>query len=98
SDEVPLGTSTPQCILYIDPKFYVNPPARSYPIVGIAYLLFYGNNNSVHTQDKVTLIKYLESSAAVKTIKKLEYTPLSASVQNAVITALNGGSNPPCLQ
>jgi ABC-type phosphate transport system substrate-binding protein len=99
SDEVPLGTSTPQCILYIDPKFYVNPPARSYPIVGIAYLLFYGNNNSVHTQDKVTLIKYLESSAAVKTIKKLEYTPLSASVQNAVVTALNGGdTNPPCLQ
>jgi len=99
SDGNPLGTSAPQCVLYIDPKYFVSPPARAYPIVGVAYLLFYGQNNGIHVPDKIALVKFLESSQATKIIKKLEYTPLAASVQSAVLTALNGsGSNGPCIQ
>ena len=47
SDEVPLGTSTPWCILYVDPSNFISPPAKTYPIVGISYMLFYGQNNGV---------------------------------------------------
>jgi ABC-type phosphate transport system substrate-binding protein len=100
SDGNPLGSSTPWCQLYIPASFYVSPPKGSYPIVDISYLLFYGQNNGVHLADKTKLIKFLESSAANKIINKLEYTPLSSSVQTAVTSALNGnsGSQPACLQ
>ncbi|HEY1429397.1 MAG TPA: substrate-binding domain-containing protein [Candidatus Tumulicola sp.] len=99
SDGVPLGTTRPECVLYIDPKYFVSPPKRTYPIVGISYLLFYGKNNDSHTQDKIALIEYLESPKSTKVIKRLEYTPLASSVQKAVVTALNGGSSHgPCVQ
>ncbi|HEY1427967.1 MAG TPA: substrate-binding domain-containing protein [Candidatus Tumulicola sp.] len=99
SDGVPLGTSRPECVLYIDPSHFVTPQARAYPIVGISYFLFYGNNNGVHVSDKKALITYMESKAATKVVKKLEYTPLPASIQNAVLNALNGtGSKSACLQ
>lgn len=99
SDGTPLGSTTPWCQLYIPTSYYVNPPKGAYPIVDVSYLLFYGQNNGTHVSDKTTLIKFLESPAANKIINKLEYTPLSSSVENAVITALNGSaSQPACLQ
>jgi ABC-type phosphate transport system substrate-binding protein len=99
SDGVPLGTSRPECVLYIDPSHFVTPPNRAYPIVGLSYFLFYGQNNGVHVADKKALITFMESAQANKIVKKLEYTALNASVQNAVLTALNGsGSKSACLQ
>jgi ABC-type phosphate transport system substrate-binding protein len=100
SDEQPLGTSAPWCVLYVDYKNYVNPPAKAYPIVALSYLLFYGQNNGVHVSDKTALIKFLESSSANKIVNKLEYTSLSPSIQTASLKALNGngGSEPACLQ
>jgi phosphate transport system substrate-binding protein len=100
SDEQPLGTSTPWCVLYVDPKNFVTPPAKTYPIVGLSYWLFYGQNNGVHLADKKTLINFLASSQANTIVNKLEYTPLSASVHTAITNALNGngGSKPACLQ
>jgi len=99
SDGNSLGSSTPWCQLNIAPSLLVAPPAKSYPLLGINYLLFYGNNNGVHLPDKTALIKYLESAAANKLVKKFEYTALPASIENAVISALNGsGSQAACLQ
>jgi ABC-type phosphate transport system substrate-binding protein len=100
SDEVPLGTSTPWCVLYIDPKNFVKPPVKTYPIVGLSYWLFYGQNNGVHVPDKKVLINFLASSAANSIVNKLEYTPLSSSIHTAITNALNGngGSQPACLQ
>ncbi|MBV8499040.1 MAG: substrate-binding domain-containing protein, partial [Candidatus Eremiobacteraeota bacterium] len=100
SDGNPLGTSAPWCVLYIDPKNFVNPAKGTYPIVTISYLLFYGQNNGVHTADKKTLVKWIEGKSANNITNKLEYTPLSAGVETAVLNALNGngGSQPACLQ
>ena len=79
---------------------HVNPPAKSYPIVDVSYLLFYGNNNGVHLSDKTTLVKYMYSNSAATIESKLEYSPLSNSIGSAAISALNGngGSQPACLQ
>jgi phosphate transport system substrate-binding protein len=100
SDGLPLGTSRPECVLYVDPKNFVKPPAgTSYPIVGMSYFLFYGKNNGVHVSDKQALITFMESATAATVVKKLEYTALSGSLKTAVLNALNGsGSHPPCLQ
>jgi ABC-type phosphate transport system substrate-binding protein len=100
SDSNPLGSSTPWCQLYIPATFYVNPPKGAYPIVAVSYLLFYGKNNGVHLSDKKTLINFLESKKANNITNKLEFVPLSQSVESAVISALNGngGSQPACLQ
>jgi len=100
SDEVPLGTSAPWCILYIDPSVFVSPPIKTYPIVGVSYWLFYGQNNGVHVSDKQALIKYVASTPANKVVSKLEYVPLSTSIHTAVLNALagNSGSQPACLQ
>ncbi|MBV8344239.1 MAG: substrate-binding domain-containing protein [Candidatus Eremiobacteraeota bacterium] len=101
SDSVPLGTSAPWCILYIDPKNWVSPPTNTYPIVGVSYWLFYGKNNGVHVGDKKAIINYLATSKnAARIIDKLEYIPLPASIHTAITNALNGngGSEPACLQ
>jgi phosphate transport system substrate-binding protein len=101
SDAQPLGTSAPWCVLYIDPKNFVNPPAKTYPIVGISYLMFYGKNNGVHLADKKTLINWLAtSSQSSSIINKLEYIPIPSSIRTATLNALNGngGSQPACLQ
>jgi len=100
SDGQPLGTSAPWCVLYVNPTNYVNPPKGTYPLVTISYLLFYGNNNGVHTADKKTLVKWLQGKVANNTTNRLEYTPLSLGIQSAVLTALNGngGSQPACIQ
>lgn len=99
NDGNPLGSSTPWCQLYIPTSAYVSPPASSYPIVGISYLLFYGQNNGVHVSDKKKLLTYLESHKANVLVDKLEYTSLSKSIESAVISAFNGNSSQPaCLQ
>jgi ABC-type phosphate transport system substrate-binding protein len=101
SDGQPLGTSAPWCILYIDPKNFVSPPHKTYPIVGLSYWLFYGKNNGVHLSDKHKLIDWLATSPTANTIvNRLEYSPLSPSVHTAIVNALegNGGSQPACLQ
>ncbi|MGC1379446.1 MAG: substrate-binding domain-containing protein [Candidatus Baltobacteraceae bacterium] len=100
SDEQPLGTTAPWCILYIDPSVFDTPPAKTYPLVGISYLLFYGQNNGLHVSDKQTLIKFLASSQTTKILSKLEYTSMPSSINTAILNALNGngGSQPPCLQ
>jgi ABC-type phosphate transport system substrate-binding protein len=100
SDGNSLGSSTPWCQLYVDPSKFVSPPVKSYPIVGVSYLMFYGNNNGVHLADKTTLIKFLISTSANTIISKVEYAPLSNSIHTAVTNALNGngGSQPACLQ
>jgi phosphate transport system substrate-binding protein len=99
SDGNPLDSSTPWCQLYINPSNFVTPPKKAYPIVGISYLLFYGNNNGIHVSDKTTLIKFVVSPAANKLIEKIEYTPLSNSIHTAVLNALNGNaSQSACLQ
>ncbi|HET6275058.1 MAG TPA: substrate-binding domain-containing protein [Candidatus Cybelea sp.] len=98
SDGNPLGSSTPWCQLYIPPTEFVNPAAGDYPIVGLSYWLFYGNNNGIHLTEKKALITYETSSAASGLLGALEYTPLSAKIRTAVKNALNGVGNPSCLQ
>ena len=98
SDGIPLGTSRPTCVLYIDPAKFTNPvasgaPASSYPINAVSYLLFYGKNNGVHTTQKLQLIKFMTGSVARNIETKLEYTPLPASITTAVLTAVNGTSS-----
>ncbi len=90
SDGNPLQSSTPWCQLYLNPNLWALPPTGAYPIVGVSYALFYGNNQGVHLADKKTLINYLTSAAANTIVKKLEYAPLSGSIHTAILTALNG--------
>ena len=91
SDGLPLATSRPTCVLYIDPKHFSNPPEKNaYPIVGVSYLLFYGNNNGVHVADKLKLINYMESSAAATLVGNLEYTSLAKPLPKFILQAANG--------
>jgi phosphate transport system substrate-binding protein len=91
SDGITLATSRPTCVLYIDPKHFSNPPeTNAYPIVGVSYLLFYGNNNGVHVPDKLKLINYLTSSAANTLVSGLEYTAINKGIQAVVSAAANG--------
>ncbi|MFY9884978.1 MAG: substrate-binding domain-containing protein [Candidatus Cybelea sp.] len=101
SDGNPLGGNRKYCQLYIDPSNWNFPrqQAGSYPIVGVSYLLFYGQNNGVHVADKTTLIKYIASPAANTIVKSLEYAPLNSGIHTAILNALNGSSShKPCLQ
>jgi len=100
SDLNPLGTTSPWCILFINPSNYVTPPAKAWPVVDVTYMLFYGQNNGVHVSDKTKLINFLESKSARTIVNKLRYAVLSTSIQTAVLNALNGngGSQPACLQ
>lgn len=98
SDGVPLATSRPVCVLYIDPAKFTNPvasgaPSYSYPINAVSYLLFYGKNNGVHTTQKLQLAKFMTGSTARTIETKLEYTPLPTGVTTAVSTAINGTSS-----
>ncbi|HYL27424.1 MAG TPA: substrate-binding domain-containing protein, partial [Candidatus Nitrosotalea sp.] len=87
SDGGSLNSSTPWCQLYIDPSNFTSSPAKTYPLVAVSYLLFYGNNNGVHLSDKTTLIKYMTSAAASTIMGKLEYAPLSNSIHQAILNA-----------
>jgi ABC-type phosphate transport system substrate-binding protein len=99
SDGNPLGSTTPWCQLYIPPSEFTNTPKGTYPIVGVSYWLFYGNNNGVHLADKKKLISFIASTSANTLLGPLEYTPLSKKIHTAVLTALNGsGSQAACLQ
>ena len=102
ADNLPLsGDTRPDCAFYINPdKQLVKTPFQAYPIMAINYMMFYGNNNGVHTNDKKTLISYMLSAPASAIINKMEYAPVSTSIQTAVHDAFHGvGSHPsPCLQ
>jgi phosphate transport system substrate-binding protein len=100
SDFLSLGSSTPNCQLFINPSVFVNPTsAKGYPIVGLSYWLFYGKNQGVHLQDKTTLVKFIASAAANSVLGHYEYTPLGTGVHNQILKALNGhGKVASCLQ
>ncbi len=102
SDGLQLATSRKTCVLYINPKHFANPDAKgAYPIVGVSYLLFYGNNNGVHVADKLKLINYIESAPANALVGGLEYTALGKSLQSLVRQAATGTGNyagHPCIQ
>ncbi len=92
----PCGSSAPQCILYVPPNNFVSPPSGDYPIVGVSYIMFYGQNN-LHYGDDKTLIQFLASTNASKIINKEEYVALGSSIHKAVLKALNGGGKKkPC--
>jgi ABC-type phosphate transport system substrate-binding protein len=91
SDGIRLGTTKPLCVMFVNPSHFANPShAGAYPIVGVSYLLFYGNNNGVHVADKLKLINYMTSTAANTVVSNLEYTPLTAGLQKLVKAAANG--------
>ncbi|HEY6485005.1 MAG TPA: substrate-binding domain-containing protein [Candidatus Cybelea sp.] len=103
SDGVSLGSSTPNCQLYMPPSVFVNPPAGDYPIVGLSYFMFYGKDQmragSNHFNDLKGLIQYLDSNAWNNALPNLEYTPLPASTQTKIQKALNGThAIPACLK
>ena len=102
SDGNSLGSSTPWCQLYIPPSVFVSPNVtKAYPIVGLSYWLFYGNNNGIHLTDKKKLIQYIANTSAVASVlAPLEYTPLSTAIGKRIVGALNGHgkAKPSCLQ
>ena len=102
ADGPPLaGDTRPDCAFFINPATaFAKTPVQGYPLMAIDYMLFYGNNNGVHTADKKTLVEYLISAKAAKIINSMEYTTLDQSVNTAVSDAIHGtGSHPsPCMQ
>jgi phosphate transport system substrate-binding protein len=91
SDGLALATTRPECILYINPIHFSNPVApKAYPIVGVSYMMFYGNNNGVHVSDKLKLINYMTSAAANTLVSGIEYTAISTGIQAEVAAAANG--------
>jgi ABC-type phosphate transport system substrate-binding protein len=99
SDGNSLQSKTPWCQLYLDPSLWQLPPKGAYPIVGVSYLLFYGENQGVHVTDKAKLVKFIVSGKADAIVKGLEYAPTSKSVHQAVLTALKGkGAHTACLK
>ncbi len=97
NDLATCGSSRPECILFVPQSTFVSPPSSDYPIVGLSYALFYGQNNPKYG-DLKTLVNYLTSKPASALISKLEYAPLSATFHKAVLKALNGhGAVHPCL-
>jgi phosphate transport system substrate-binding protein len=102
ADLLPLATSRPECVFFVNPSVYDNPPeAHAYPLVGLSYLMFYGNNNGVHVADKVKLINYIMSPAGNTVLGNLEYTPIAKGLQNGVLAATNGTgayAGKPCIQ
>lgn len=106
SDGVPLATSRPECILYLDPGQWNglfqlgHVKYNAYPIMAVSYLMFYGHNNGVKTSEKAALISFLTHVNAVKIESKLEYTPLSPAILKASFDAAYGigTGKAPCLQ
>lgn len=99
SDGNPLGSTTPYCQLYINPTHFVTPPAKAYPIVGLSYWLFYGQNNGIHVAEKKDLVYYISGTKANSLLAPLEYTPLANSVHKAIRNALAGSAgHKSCLQ
>ena len=91
----PLGSSRPDCILYIDPSTFQNPGGTSaYPIVGLSYFLFYGTGNGAtgtgHLADLQTLEKYLAAGHKGGSPYGNEYATLPLAVRNVVKAAATG--------
>jgi phosphate transport system substrate-binding protein len=106
SDELPLATSRPECILYLDPGKWNaavlggKTSLDAYPIVAVSYLLFYGQNNGVHLAQKHQLILFMTHVRSQKIISGLEYAPLSSSIIKADYEAADGSNSGkgPCIQ
>ena len=99
ADGITLGSSTPNCQLYINPTTFVNPPTGDYPVVGLTYLMFYGQNNGKrHGGDEGKMVNYIGSNNYKNILAPLEYTPIPAATVTNVRKALKGsGSVKPCL-
>jgi hypothetical protein len=97
ADGISLGSSTPNCQLYIPPSAFVNPPNGAYPMVGLSYWLFYGKNQmragSNHFTDLKNAIAYLDSKAWSNALSALEYTPLPKSTHTRIQAALVGSNS-----
>lgn len=101
SDGNTLGSTKPGCQLYIPPANFVTPKTtKAYPIVGLSYWLFYGNNNGIHLADKTKLVQYIANTTQMAAVlQPLEYTPLSSAIGNKITAALKGhGKKSACLQ
>ena len=107
SDGIPLGSSRPDCQLYLDPSVWNDPIVRgragndAYPIMAVSYLLFYGNNNNVHIVSKKKIIAYMVGGKAQAIWGNLEYTPLSKSILSAAKAAAAtdpGDGKGPCVR
>jgi len=92
ADGNPLGSSTPKCQLYIAPTTFVNPPAGDYPIVGLTYLLMYGQNNGSHLSDLTKMVRYIGTPSYKNILSPLEYTSLPAKTVKAIRKALKGST------
>lgn len=103
ADGVTLGSSTPNCQLYVPPSVFVNPPKGAYPIIGLSYFLFYGKNQTRnganHFTDLKNLITYLDSMTWSSALPALEYSPLPALTRGKIKKSLSGqGKTPACFQ
>lgn len=97
SPSMPLGSSRPECILYIDPSTFTNPTAaNAYPIVGLSYLLFYGQGNGAtgtgNLGDLQKLETYLAGAHTGGSPYGNEYAYLPAAIRNTVKAAALGTS------
>jgi ABC-type phosphate transport system substrate-binding protein len=94
--------TAPLCFMYVNPAGFANPtPSNAYPIVGVSYLMFYGNNHGVHIADKLKLINYMVSAAANTVVGGLEYSPLASTIQARVQAAVSGTgayAGKPCIK
>jgi ABC-type phosphate transport system substrate-binding protein len=93
-----LGTSRPECVLYVKPITYVNPQnAAAYPIVELQYLLFLGQNN-VHGATDQKLVSYLTATGggADTTFTTTGYATMPTAIKAAVTSAATGTN--PCLK
>ncbi|HEY1974978.1 MAG TPA: substrate-binding domain-containing protein [Candidatus Baltobacteraceae bacterium] len=107
SDGIPLGSSRPDCQLYLDPAVWNGPIVRgkagrdAYPIMAASYLLFYGNNNNFHIVSKKKIIAFMAGGKAAKIWANLEYTPLSKAILTAAKDAAlkdPGDGKGPCVK
>ena len=94
-----LGTTRPECVLYLWSDFYVIPTkADAYPIVEVQYLAFVGAHNG-HLADSQTLLSYITSGGADTQLVADGYATMPASVKTAVANAATGaGGKTPCVQ
>ena len=94
-----IGTSRPECVLFVRPGRYTKPEAAdAYPIVEVEYLAFVGANNA-HLANDQTLLSYITSGNADATLVSDGYATLPADVKAEIATAVAGTKHKaPCIQ
>lgn len=94
ADGITLGSSTPWCQLEINPTTFVDPPAGDYPIVGLTYLLMYGQHNGArHYKDLANMVRFIGSTKYKNELEPLEYTALPNSTVRAIDQAAKGNAS-----